>query len=326
MKRSAYLTFAALCIVSLAIGGALGWALRGPSIMTLTPLREGGYNLIRPILLCNLPNGVQNQSNEDPALTAKIQKYISGVSNADIGVYYSNPTLSKRSGVNENTSFSPASMLKVPIMVAILRSAEDHPELLSKKVFYDGSFNDNALEDIRPQKALEAGHLYTVDELLSYMIKYSDNNATHLLHDQLTAKEFEDIYTDLGIEVPTVNGPVDFMSAKTFILFLRVLYNGTYLSHQDSEKALELMTVNDFPAGLKGGVPDSVTVAQKFGERVVYDQQTKTSKTELHNCGIIYPEKGPYLLCVMTRGNDFNTLSKEIRDISEIVYNHVNSK
>jgi beta-lactamase class A len=214
-------------------------------------------------------------------------------------------------------------MLKVPIMVAILRSAEDKPDLLNKKIFYDGSFNDNALEDIPPQQELEKGHTYSVNELLEYMIMYSDNNATHLLHDQLTAKEFEDTYTDLGIEVPTVNGPVDFMSPKTFTLFLRILFNGTYLSHQDSEKALKLMTVNDFPAGLKGGVPDTVTVAQKFGERLVHDSATNTNKLELHNCGIVYPEKGPYILCVMTRGNNFETLSKEIRDISKIVYDHV---
>jgi beta-lactamase class A len=317
MERSGYILLGASIFSALLIGGAVGYAIHPASASTKI-LREDGYDLIRPILLCNI-NG--QPQNEDKDLSAKLQAYAGSIKDGAIGVYYANPTLGKWAGANENESFSPASMLKVPIMVAVLRVSEDDPSLLSKKIFYDGSFNDNLLETILPQKALEAGHYYTVDQLLEYMIMYSDNNATHLLHDLLTPQQFEDIYTDLGIEVPAVNGPVDFMSAKTFTLFLRILFNGTYLSHQDSEKALELMTVNDFPQGLKGGIPSTTPIAQKFGERIVSMGENQPTQRELHNCGIVYPDtNGPYLLCVMTRGSDPDALSKEIRDISQIVY------
>ncbi|HEY6020809.1 MAG TPA: serine hydrolase, partial [Candidatus Paceibacterota bacterium] len=237
----------------------------------------------------------------------------------DVGVYYLNPTTGQWAGVNENESFSPASMLKVPIMTAILRTAEKQPVFLSTPVYYDGSFDDNALETIKPQDPVVAGHSYTVEQLLEKMIKYSDNNATHLLYALLPQNQFDSIFTDLGLAAPTVNGPVDFMSPKTFTMFLRILYGSTYLTRDDSEKALSLMAYPDFPSGLQAGVPQGTVVAQKFGER-----EADTQSSELHDCGMIYYGGGnAYMLCVMTRGTDKAALASEIAGISKLVWEHV---
>ena len=45
---------------------------------------------------------------------------------------------------------------------------------------------------------------------------------------------------------------------------------------------------------------------------------------QLHDCGIVYYPKHPYLLCVMTRGDSFEYLDDTIRDISHLVYQEVN--
>lgn len=282
-------------------------------------VRENGFTYIKPILVCNLDPQPQNQ---DMTLTSKIKNFIAKAPSKDVGVYYINPTAGTWAGVNQNLSFSPASMLKVPIMVALLREVEEKPALLSQSVVYDGSFDDNTVETIKPQKTLLAGNSYTVEQLLTYMIEYSDNNATHLLYSLLPTDEFNEVFTDVGIEAPTVNGPVDFMSPKTFTIFLRLLYNSSYLSHELSEKALALMAYPDFPEGLMAGVPGGTTVAQKFGEREVTNADGSLTQ-ELHDCGVVYTDGGPYLLCVMTRGADATTLSKEISDISSLIYAYV---
>ena len=88
---------------------------------------------------------------------------------------------------------------------------------------------------------------------------------------------------------------------------------------------METLVNVDFRDGLVAGVPGNIEVAHKFGEREVDSQQT-----QLHDCGIVYYPKRPYLLCVMTRGQhtddgavDEQKLQAIIKEVSTIVYNYV---
>jgi len=60
-------------------------------------------------------------------------------------------------------------------------------------------------------------------------------------------------------------------------------------------------------------------VASRFGERAHGPAGAK----QLHDCGIVYCPRRPYLLCVMTRGDDFQELTGTIRDLSRLVYSDV---
>jgi beta-lactamase class A len=74
---------------------------------------------------------------------------------------------------------------------------------------------------------------------------------------------------------------------------------------------------------LVAGVPGNIEVAHKFGERTF---QGAVNERQLHDCGIIYAAEKTYMLCVMTRGNDFNALSNVIKEISAEVYSYVTQK
>ena len=128
-----------------------------------------------------------------------------------------------------------------------------------------------------------------------------------------------DIFHDLNIDVPT-EVPDFTISAKNYSTFLRILYNSTYLNDSDSEKALDILSKTTFVDGLVAGVPKGTTIAHKFGEHV-----SSFHEIELHDCGIIYYPQNPYLLCVMTKGQDFSKLAKIIADISAMVYNETAS-
>jgi hypothetical protein len=52
----------------------------------------------------------------------------------------------------------------------------------------------------------------------------------------------------------------------------------------------------------------------------VYDPQRNPLFRELHDCGIVYLPDNPYLLCVMTKGNDFAKMEKIIEEISRLSY------
>ncbi len=318
MRRIHYIVAATLVVVFCA-AFYLG-RVSAPVAAEIKTLREGGYQFINPVLLCNIN---LNTQNKDEALAAKIQNYINSAAQKEVGVYYINYGVLKWSGVNIDQNFSPASMLKVPTMTAILRYVDEHPEVAQKEIWYDDSTDTNKAEYLKPKQAIQPGHAYTVSDLLTYMIEYSDNNAAQLLDTKVVPqKDLAEIYLDLNIELPANLG--DIMSPHTYADFLRLLYNGTYLTRQSSEKALELMSKADFPQGIRGGVPSNLQVAEKFGERTFVDPLGAAIGYELHDCGLIYGAN-TYLLCVMTRGSaisNYDQLAGEIRDISKLVYDY----
>jgi beta-lactamase class A len=282
------------------------------------------YKFIDPLLAINVDDQRDFKEftpfeNNVQTLIGQLQK--SGKVN-DVGFYFRDFNSGLWVGSGENQSFFPASLLKVPLMIAYYKAAETQPSLLSQKLTYKGGDDANKLELIKASENLQVGQSYTIDELIRRMIVYSDNNAANLLVLNLDDPTFSEIYKDLGIGLPTnVNDSPDFLSPQQYSLFLRILRNATYLSREDSEKALSLLTQTEFKNGLVAGVPDGTVVAHKFGE---YEENSNGQILhELHDCGIIFAPSHPYLLCIMTRGQNEPDLENDIKSLSSLVYNQV---
>jgi beta-lactamase class A len=152
------------------------------------------------------------------------------------------------------------------------------------------------------------------------MIGQSDNNAAELLYDNLDTDFLNQVFSDVGLDFPPNKADVSFMTVKDYSYFFRLLYNSTYLIRPYSEEALKYLAESDFPQGIESGVPADTAVANKFGERTVYGDSSNTTivDRELHDCGIIYYPEHPYLLCVMTRGKDFDQLTSVIDQIAKM--------
>lgn len=221
-------------------------------------------------------------------------------------------------GIGERERFSPASLLKVPVMMAVYKTAERDPTLLKKELPYALS-PAGMPQTIRGREIMVPGRKYTVEELTAYMIRSSDNNASDVLWDWLGEKEVMRVFEDLGMYWEGVSPAEDFLSLRDYVRLLRVLYNASYLNEAFSEKALRLLVNAEFSSGLVAGVPPGVSVAHKFGERTFNDQGV----LQLHDCGIVYYPNGAYLIGVMTRGKDFAKLAKVIKGLSALVYQEV---
>jgi beta-lactamase class A len=152
------------------------------------------------------------------------------------------------------------------------------------------------------------------------MIVYSDNNAFMFLTSYVNFIELKKVYTNLRIQNPLETTDDHYLSVQTYESFFRILYNSSYLNRESSDWALELMSQSEFKSGLVAGVPSTVTVAHKFGERI----EEKT--IQLHDCGIVYYPKHPYLLCVMSQGPSFEFLEASIADISREIYSDIDSQ
>ena len=325
-----------IAIIFLLLGGVGGALIANTYFQDkLTQLaysvREGGYAFINPLLSCDISEDKQfteYQPIEDK-FKAYIDQHISSGDAQDISVYFRGLNSGRWSGVNENDVYSPASLLKVPLMIAYLKEADANPDILNKKITYHQTTDKNAAETFKPKYFIQDGQTYTVADLIKYMIIYSDNNAAGVLQSNVDQNSLTEVYSDLGIPVSSTLSE-ETITPKVYSYIFRILYNATYLSKTMSQYALELLSSADFPEGIKSGIPADMPSSQKFGERTVFNKDATTGKTtlafkELHDCGIIYYPRNPYLLCVMTKGDDFNKLSKIISDISAMVYQETNS-
>ncbi len=314
----------AILVVGFVAGYFVHQLVSGEVLLPLAVRKDLGYTFIKPVLYCT--SGQKEFTEFDP-LEKKVQRIAEDLKTTDpasqLSVYMRDLDTGAWMGVDENEHYIPASLLKVPTMIAYYKYAESHPSILEKNVSYDGSFDNNIGENFTSSHYLRPG-VYTIEELIRAMIVSSDNNALELLRRNIKADYLLEVFTDLGLPLPPESDNVEFMSPKSYALFFRTLYNATYLNHDYSEHALELLSRAEFKDGIREPLPTEIAVASKFGERsVVTLPSLKVVATELHDCGIVYREKDPYLLCVMTRGKGFPELLGAMHAVSKAAYEYL---
>lgn len=314
-------------IMAVLIGVTIGYLLNDNSSSFQSSdtmhyeIRTRGYDYINPLLDCELAEGA-DENRELQIIEKHVEEIMddrlaSGlIRNAS--VYFRDLNNGPWFSIKPDETFSPASLLKVPLMISILKQAESDPELLGRKIRFSGSADHNLIQNVKPEKTLVPGKIYTIDELLHNMIVYSDNNASALIEDFFGASILKDIYRVTGLTWPS-DGLTHVMSVESYARFFRILFNASYLNREMSEKALGYIAEVDLRDGLIEAVPGDIRVAHKFGELI----NTSDGTRQLHECGIIYYPYRPYLLCIMTRGHSFEDLDSTINKVSQAVYDSI---
>ncbi len=277
------------------------------------------YQFISPLLDCGEQN---NSSNFYKYLKSDLKKLSEDLVERNeaqhISVYFRDLNNGPWVGINEAEKFSPASMMKVPLMIAYLKLAESDSELLNRSIKIDSVHN--TLEPNLPEeKSLDLDGDYLTIELIEKMIIDSDNYAASVLLQNINDHDLDLVYLDLGFQPNEWKYGMkeNYMTVREYSSFFRVLYNASYLNRDMSELALAILSQTNFHHGLKAGVGENVVVSHKYGERSILGSQ------QLHDCGIIYHRNNPYLLCLMTRGSNFDKMQNVIAEISELVYNTI---
>lgn len=282
------------------------------------------YEFTSPLLDVELPEGVDIKNEPHPfkyKIEAYIKKKIAAGQARNVAVYYRDLHDGPWFGINQKTEFNPASMMKVAVMVAWLKRAETDPAVLRLRLKYQKEDPAIPRPYTKPSREIALGRDYTVDELLHYMMNYSDNKATSLLYKGLSEKELAEVLDNMDVNNnPNEDG--NSLTAHGFSGFFRILYNAAYLNREMSEKALKLLSLQDFPQGMSAGIPKGIKVAAKFGEVV---PERPGEDIQLHEFGIIYHPRNRYILGIMTRGQRFDEQAEIIRDISKMVYTEVDS-
>lgn len=234
-----------------------------------------------------------------------------------LSLYFRDLSNGPRFGIGEYDKFQPASLSKVPIMIALLHHADLDPTILDKTLSFSGSLRvDPNVE--RAEETIKPNTPYTVRELIRRMIVYSDNYSFALLVRELNATPPVIAYytfRDLDLLQMMLAPKADFVSIQDYSRLFAVLHNHGYLSKEMSQFALELLSQSTYRDALVAGVPEGTTVAHKFGLRDLPE-----GEIQLHDCGIVYHPKRRYILCVMTSGTNQRDLQSVIASISKTIY------
>ncbi|MBX9906511.1 class A beta-lactamase-related serine hydrolase [Patescibacteria group bacterium] len=321
MKKQSFVFAGLITVIAFAIGATVGssYILKKHEDHPFTsPEKSPDYTFINPLY---------EQVENKPLLTREVEELKSAIESAtteavsekiiDYGsVYYRDLNNGPWFSVGDEHSFKPASLFKVPIMIGFFKIAETNPEILEKKVTYSTPYENVAQHLVDSSTTtIEVGKTYTINELIEYMIIYSDNLAAYLLLENIDPLIVVQVFEDLGIPSKEDTEALEGFGPRTYASYLRILYNSTYLNPEYSEKALEILSRSTFNHGMRSVLIPGVKAGLKYGIAI-----EPSGKKQLHECGIIYwQEYRPHVLCIMTTGNDYEQMATYITDVTQLV-------
>lgn len=174
-----------------------------------------------------------------------------------------------------------------------------------------------------------------VDDLICNMITVSDNESfNELVRLQSEKNDFkegaekineylkEEGYGDTSVQhtlapsaSPSIGlGGRNTTSVKDCGMLLERIYKGDCVSKAASEEMMNILLQQEVDWKIPSGLSSDVKVANKTGE-------TDTSQ---HDIAIVYGEKTTYIFCVMSQNCPESTAIHNIRDLSRVVYYHLN--
>jgi beta-lactamase class A len=309
-KKNIYIVF----IISLFFNFFLAFKLYQKKDET-TPKKET-YKLINQSQEEFIDSNAQNDgaimhfTDLKPQIEEEINKFNA---RENIGIFLQDSQTGAWLGINEKIGFNPASLLKVPIMLAVLKQVKLNELSL-----------DDVLEITPDDLDKNSGNLYkkgagykmSVWKFIEEMILTSDNTAKNVLKKQLTDAELNSVFAHIGIPNPYADASDSLVTPRDYTRLFKSLYFSTYLTPKLSEKALEITTDTKMESLLSAGIPYEVQVAHKYGER----------PDGISDCGIIYHPKNTYFLCVMTKEMEISKSRELITNLSRIIYEFISKK
>ena len=312
--KSALIILAILLPISFFLGLKIGTGLTQGQAQTTAPEVPDKYPYLARRIFLEDPNDVIINFT---SLRRTLQDYVAKFPQK-IGVYFEYLPTGNSIGINEKEIFYAASLLKIPMAMAVYKEMELGNISMDEKLTIK-------LENINKEYGelwkTGAGAELTVKDALKQSVVESDNTAYLVLRDKVKDKNLEEVFNYLDIPRDNINDRGG-VSPKNYASILRSLYFSAFLSFENSSSLLELMSVASKNDLLRRGVPREITISNKYGVYSLGD----TSKQVYSDCGIVYYPKRNYILCVMLDNtNDEDLADTHIGRISRTVYEFVKS-
>lgn len=235
----------------------------------------------------------------------------------EVSLYFEFLNTGANISINNDLAVWPASLLKVPMAMAVMKKIETGEWKLESELVLAEQDKDPSYGKIwqRP-----SGTRFTVRELLVEMLGNSDNTAYRMFSRNIGVDELVAVITDLGIE--DLFNSEGLMTSKEYSRLFRALYTSSFLRRENSQFLLSLLADPTFNGFIDAGIPDDVVFAHKFG--------INTEHGAALDAGIVYVPNRPYLITVAIKVKDIEPKQEKavkefMRKVGELTYEYVSS-
>lgn len=230
-----------------------------------------------------------------------------------IGLYYKNLSTGVTIGVNENDSFIAASVIKLPILVAVFH------EISQGRLRRDDIIRLSSGDKVPSCGALNYMHSgldVTIKDLCNLMIILSDNTATNMLIRALGIERANAVFAQYGLKSTKLNrllfdheeqklGKENYFTPAEIGMLLEDIYNKQVVSEAVSDEILDTLKLQQLNAKIPYLLPKNIRVAHKTGE----DSGTT------HDVGIVFADT-PFILCFASNNTDVIAAEEALRKIA----------
>lgn len=219
---------------------------------------------------------------------------------------------------NESNLFRAASMVKVPIAIAILKEVEDGSLSLDSYYNLKGNLIFTNLVGLGQYSV---GTSFTLRQYLEAMIIESDNTALNHL-DSILSKKYGN---NLNMHLKELLGVNFFVNPpettpKEVGTVLEGLYNYRFLNKTNSDYLINLLmnAVPDLKEGIGLGIPSNIQFANKIG---FLDTNEDLSYMD---SAIVYGTKTDYIVVIMNKNQPWTVARNNLKNLSSIIYKYLN--
>lgn len=189
-----------------------------------------------------------------------------------------------------------ASLIKVPLMAAVMRQVREGRLSLRQRV----RVKEKDKVDFSILSLLETGNDYSLDDVMKLMIVQSDNTAANLLADLVGEEAINREISTLGLEdtvfrrkmmdfAARAEGRENLTTAWDMGRMMEILYENQAVDEASSRHMVEILAKQLDTSMMMLFIPDETRVAHKTGELERLD----------HEAAIVYLDRCDYVFTVL---------------------------
>jgi len=222
----------------------------------------------------------------------------------EYGFYVYNLVGRYQYGDRQERVFQAASLIKLPVMLALYQEAEEGRLDLEEEYSLK---NEDKLAGTGSLQNKPAGTVVTYRQLARLMGNQSDNTAFGIVRKKLGDEKIKETIRNLGMEKTDLSE--NETSPYDIGLFFKKLYAGGVVSRTSRDEIIEALTDTLFEDRIPAGVPEGVKVSHKIGNET----------GSYSDAGIVFSSK-PFVLVVMSKNASEDQAPGVMAQIARIVF------
>ena len=219
--------------------------------------------------------------------------------NGNVGLVVKDLDMNWEINSSKDRSIPSASIVKIPVMLSYFYAAHDKKIDLRSKIELK---NTQKAPGSGVLKNAVAGQSFSIENLITLMITESDNTAANILIGYLGFDTLNSYFAKLGLRHTNLSrkmmdfkerkkGVENYTTTADMAYLLEQLYRGAFLDAATSKRCLEILANQKVNDRIPKELPQGTVTAHKTG----------LEDGLCHDVGIVYTDKGAFLICVLTK-------------------------